>query len=53
MTLNIQGGVCQFEDEVSQGRGGYFGWMGFGGYFQRYNAMIKPNHSGNYCLDGT
>ena len=28
---NSQGGVCQFEDEVSQGRGGYFGWMGFGG----------------------
>ena len=26
-----QGGVCQFEDEVSPGRGGYFGWMGFGG----------------------
>ena len=28
---NSQGGVCQFEDEVSQGRGGFFGWMGFGG----------------------
>ena len=40
---NSQGGVCQFEDEVSQGRGGYFGWMGFGGYFHRHHhTMIKP-----------
>ena len=35
---NFQGGVCQFEDEVSQGRGGYFGWMGFGGYLQSIAA---------------
>ena len=47
MTLNIQGGVCQFEDEVSQGRGGYFGWMGFGGYIHKFHRI---NFSGSYSF---
>ena len=47
MTLNIQGGVCQFEDEVSQGRGGYFGWMGFGGYIHKFHCI---NFSGSYSF---
>jgi len=36
-----QGGVCQFEDEVSQGRGGYFGWMGFGGSVFQWHPELK------------
>merc|ERR1712130_1069288 len=36
-----QGGVCQFEDEVSQGRGGYFGWMGFRGSVFQWHPELK------------
>jgi len=36
-----QGGVCQFEDEVSPGRGGYFGWMGFGGSVFQWHPELK------------
>ena len=50
MTLNIQGGVCQFEDEVSQGRGGYFGWMGFGGYIHKFHCINTNSGSYSFCI---
>ena len=41
LTPDAQGGVCQFEDDVSQGRGGFFGWMGFGGSVFQWHPELK------------
>lgn len=36
-----QGGLAQFEDDSSPGRGGYFGWMGFGGSVFQWHPELK------------